>query len=98
MVMPLLQLRQDVAILFNYYVLMLLRCAVAPLRETFFLRVSQYGAVYQGEDFLPHAKAQRRNVKSKSLSGRFARNQSPLRATYIHIPVFWILPIPAGCY
>ena len=43
----------------------LLRCVVAPLRETCFLLFSRCGlALPLCEDFLPHATAQRRNVNS----------------------------------
>jgi hypothetical protein len=52
-----------------------LRCAVAPLRETFFLLSSQRGLeVPLIKYFLTHATAQRRNVQSQALV--FASNQS----------------------
>ncbi|MEI7869751.1 MAG: hypothetical protein WCI11_17830, partial [Candidatus Methylumidiphilus sp.] len=51
--------------LFLQVAFFLLRCVVAPLRETFFLLFSQCGLTLPlCEDFLPHAKAQRRNVNS----------------------------------
>ena len=45
-----------------------LRCVVAPLRETFFWCALPSGLDVPCEAFLPHATAQRRNVKSKNPS------------------------------
>ena len=41
-----------------------LRCVAAPLRETFFCLSCNAACYSMGEDFLSHATAQRRNVKS----------------------------------
>jgi len=43
--------------------LALLRCVVAPLRETFFCPSRNPVCHSMGEDFFSHATAQRRNVK-----------------------------------
>jgi len=67
----------------------LLRCVVAPLRETFFWCALPSGLDVPCEAFLPHATAQRRNVKSKNPNmnplSRILSHPLTLHACYLFI-------------